>query len=269
MRRASVQKGAAEGAEDRPVDGTIESVWRYPVKSMAGEAVARAFIGHEGVIGDRRYALRSDSRAARFPWFTGRQYPDLIRHRARYVERESTLAPVNPEASRPTLPADDAFAVEIETPAGILVDLHDPMFLAGLPLKDGESVEPVASPRAFVDVAPVSLISMQSIAALGAALGMALDPRRFRMNLHVDWASGDAFAEDELVGRTLRIGETVEIAVLERDARCKMIALDPETGAETPAVLKHVLDERGGCAGTYAAVLREGFVQKGDAVRVL
>lgn len=249
--------------------GTIESIWRYPVKSMRGEAVDAVFTGYSGLIGDRLYAIRSDSRAERFPWFTGRQYPDLIRHVARYRMRESTLQPSNPEASHPDLPDDAVFEVEVETPQGVLTSPGDPMFLAGLPAKDGETLSLVYSPRNFADVAPVSLISMQTVAQLGEEIGADLDKLRFRANFYVDWERAGGFQEDKLVGRRVRIGETLELSVLERDDRCKMITLDPDTGEQMPDLLKHLLAARDGCAGVYAAVLREGVARPGDAVEIL
>ena len=248
--------------------GTIESVWRYPVKSMRGEAVDEVFVGHSGLIGDRVYAIHSDARAERFPWFTGRQYPDLIRHIARYRERAVTLAPANPAASHPNLPEDAAFELEIETPEGVLRPLDD-LFLAELPAKDGETLSAVYSPRNYVDVAPVSLLSLQTVAQLGEEMGEPLDKLRFRMNFYIGWDQPGGFQEDKLVGKRLRIGDTVEIAVLERDDRCKMITLDPETGAETPDLLKHTLAAHEGCVGVYASVLREGMVKPGDAVAVV
>jgi uncharacterized protein YcbX len=44
--------------------GQVESVWRYPVKSMRGEAMVEIFAGFSGVYGDRLYAFKS---SARFP----------------------------------------------------------------------------------------------------------------------------------------------------------------------------------------------------------
>lgn len=248
--------------------GTIESVWRYPVKSMRGEAVDEIFVGHTGLIGDRLYAIHSDSRAERFPWFTGRQYPDLVRHTARYRARSATLAPINPDASHPNLPGDEAFDVEIETPEGIRKPF-DELFLAELPAKDGETLSIAYSPRNYVDVAPVSLLSLQTVAQLGEEMGAPLDKLRFRANLHIDWGEPGGFREDLLVGKTVRIGETVELAILERDDRCKMITIDPETSREMPELLKHVLAAHEGCVGVYASVLREGMVKPGNAVTVL
>jgi len=48
-----------------------------------------------------------------------------------------------------------------------------------------------------------------------------VDKRRFRANIYIELESGDAFAEYDLVGRRLRIGDKVVIAVTDRDPRCK------------------------------------------------
>ena len=71
--------------------------------------------------------------------------------------------------------------------------------------------------------------------------------------------NGGSYHENELVGRTLHVGERLRIAVLERDPRCKMITLDPDTGREEPRVLRHVTKSHDGMAGVYAAVLVEGW----------
>lgn len=249
--------------------GTLESVWRYPVKSMRGEALGKVFVSHSGLIGDRVYAIASDKRGTRFPWFTGRQYAELIRHTARFTGGEDSLRPLNPEASHPDLPADSVFAVEVETPEGVRVPLDDPMFLAGLPAQEDETLTLRYAQRNFADVAPVSLISTQTVKQLGEEMGAPMDAQRFRMNLIVDWGEPGGFREDRLVGKRMRVGPQVEIAILERDDRCKMITLDPETGAAMPELLKHVLAEHEGGVGVYASVLREGFVQPGDRVEVL
>jgi uncharacterized protein YcbX len=85
--------------------------------------------------------------------------------------------------------------------------------------------------------------------------------------MHLDAAAG--FAEDEFVGRTLRIGSKTTIAILERDPRCRMITLDPDTGAENLAILQQVMQDHNGMAGVYGAVLVEGTVRAGDDIEWL
>ena len=59
------------------------------------------------------------------------------------------------------------------------------------------------------------------------------------------------------------------VTVLERDARCVMITLDPDTTEKNPAILKKVAQAHEGMAGVYGAVMVEGMLHKGDPVELL
>ena len=122
------------------------------------------------------------------------------------------------------------------------------------------------SERGLYDCRPVSLLGNATARALADELAVPLDRRRFRANLHVDWNEERSGREDDLVGRTLQLGGQVRIAVLERDPRCLMITLDPDTAASDPRLLRHVVRSREGKVGVYAAVLVEGVVRPGDPV---
>jgi uncharacterized protein YcbX len=97
----------------------------------------------------------------------------------------------------------------------------------------------------------------------------AVDKRRFRANIYLELKAAGGFAEDQFVGRTLRIGDRVVLAILERDPRCKIITLDPDTAEPNPEVMKRVARAHDGKAGIYAAVLVEGTVRSGDDVFLL
>ena len=127
----------------------------------------------------------------------------------------------------------------------------------------------VRSDRALTDCRPVSLISLQTVRQIEAELGIPIDKRRFRANIYLDLTSDNGFAEDALVGRRLRIGPKAEIMVLERDPRCKMISLDPDTGDHNPEVLRKVAQAHANFAGVYCAVLVEGLLAKGDSIELL
>ena len=71
-------------------------------------------------------------------------------------------------------------------------------------------------------------------------LGIPIVKWRFRANVYLDLKSDSGFAEDKLVGRKLGIGSGAVIMVLERDPRCKMISLDPDSGEHNPEVLRKV-----------------------------
>jgi hypothetical protein len=113
----------------------------------------------------------------------------------------------------------------------------------------------------------LSIFGVQSARKLSEETGISVDKRRFRANIYLDLAEG--FAEDEFVGRSIRIGPKVIVAVLERDPRCMMITLDPDTGEKEPVLLKKVAQSHSGMAGVYGAVLMEGMVHKGDSVKLV
>ena len=56
--------------------------------------------------------------------------------------------------------------------------------------------------------------------------------------------------------------------VLERDPRCKLISLDPETSEHNPEVLRKIVRGHENLAGVYCAVLVEGLLRKGDLIEL-
>ena len=120
--------------------------------------------------------------------------------------------------------------------------------------------------RGSYDVAPVSLISRQTIARIAEESETKEDPWRFRPNLLVDLEVGEAFDELNWVGRILRVGNAARIAITEVDQRCMMINLDPASGKASPSILRCVVQQHAQCAGVYATVLTPGEVRVGDTV---
>src|SRR5262249_24069498 len=166
-------------------------------------------------------------------------------------------------------PAD--LAVEVETPFGEVLPVDNPALLRKLSegLGKVERLTLLRSDRAMTDCRPVSLFSIQTARRLGEELGMDIDKRRFRANIFLDLPSTGGFAEDGYVGRTLRIGSKTVLSILERDPRCAMISLDPDTAERDPAILGKVTKAHEGKAGVYGAVLVEGVVRVGDDIEVL
>jgi uncharacterized protein len=258
--------------------GRIESLWRYPVKSMRGEELDEAFVGFAGVYGDRLFAFKSTGCPKGFPYLTGREQREMLLYRPRFRYPEKAAKPPNleeTEALAPNLnplPADPAdLAVEVETPPGEVVGIDDPALMRMLAARMGEGhrLTLVRSDRAMTDCRPVSLFSIQTARQLGEEIGTPIDKRRFRANVYLDLGSAPGFAEDGFVGRTVRLGPKVTIAVLERDARCKMITIDPDTAEPSGAILRKVSRAHDGMAGVYGAVLVEGTVHRGDEVELL
>jgi uncharacterized protein YcbX len=259
--------------------GAVESLWRYPVKSMAGETLDEIFVGYAGVFGDRFCAIHYAAGHEGFPFLTARNNPAMLLYRPRFRDEGLAARPLNQAAAEglgpgitPLYPAPlDRLAIDVRTPSGDVLALDDPQLREALVTKgvEADKLSVIRSDRALTDCRPISLISHGTIAQLSGEIGTPLDPRRFRANINADLGSAAGFAENAFVGKRLRIGERAIIAVLDHDPRCKMISLDPDTGEENANVLRQVAKAHDGCAGVYCAVLAEGTVRRGDAIALL
>jgi uncharacterized protein len=226
--------------------GRVAGLWRYPVKSMAAEALAGAELSWHGLAGDRRWAFIRDGEVrSGFPWLTLRQRPDLGRYRPSFVE------PHRPDASR-TL---------VRTPTGDELDVVDPALATEL----GDGVRVIKQDRGVFDALPLSAITTQTVASLSALTGTELDVRRFRPNLLIEATTQEAFPEDAWVGCVLHIGRT-RIRVDARDQRCLVVNIDPVTTRRDPAVLRAIAAQRDTRVGVYGSTVQPGHIAVGDPV---
>src|SRR5206468_1727269 len=256
--------------------GKIDSLWRYPVKSMRGEELDEAFAGFSGIYGDRLFAFESSASPKGFPYLTAREQQRLLQYRPHFRHPDKAARPINlTEAesmgANPVWADPSELLVDVETPDGKTLGIDDPTLIEMLrtDIDQKHQLTLMRSERALTDCRPVSIFSLQSAQQLAEETGTAIDKRRFRANVYLDLTSAEGFGENSFVGKSLRIGPKVVVTVLERDARCVMITLDPDTGEKTPAILKKVAQAHEGMAGVYGAVMVEGMLHKGDSVEVL
>jgi uncharacterized protein YcbX len=245
---------------------------------MRGEELSEAVVGFGGVYGDRLYAFTGSDRPKGFPWFTGREQREMLRYRPRFRHPEKAVRPPNlaeaegvePGAS-PIVADPVDLAVDVETPSGDVLAVDNPELVEELEQgrRGGQALTLLRSERALTDCRPVSLFSLQTAEQLGRELGVLIDKRRFRANVYLDLDAATGFSEDAFIGQRLQLGSKVVVHVLERDPRCVMISVDPDTAERNPAVLKQVTEAHDGRAGVYCAVLVEGTVRPGDAVELL
>src|SRR5580700_6338924 len=261
-----------------PMIGRIESLWRYSVKSMRGEILAQAFLGFSGVYGDRLYAFHSAKAPKGFPYHTAREQEDLLLFTPKFHDQKAASEPANlAEAESmapgmtPVFPSLAALAVDVATPNGAVFAIDDPGLIAELRRRLGQGIDVsvVASQRPLTDCRPISLFSLQTLAGLAEETGQEIDKRRFRANLYANFDGFAPFAEKELPGTRVKIGDKVELMLLGNDPRCKMITLNPDTADANPAILRQVTTAHDGTAGLYAAVLAEGIVHPGDPITVV
>ena len=236
--------------------GVVRDLVRYPVKSMAGTPADSAFLGWHGLAGDRRFAFRRLGDDSGFPWLTASRVPDLILYQPFGLD-ESTGEPL------PT---------HVRTPAGKNVELRGAELQSEISAHSGSDVEMMKLRNGIFDDAPISVISLATIAGIGAETGVELDRRRFRMNIILETRDSAPFLEDGWIGGTLLFGDSETrpaVRVTAHDVRCMMINLDPETAAQDARVLKTVVRLNENNAGVYGTVVQTGTIRVGDAVALM
>jgi uncharacterized protein YcbX len=232
--------------------GRVVALWRYPVKSMAGDAVGNADVSWHGVPGDRRWAfIRGRGVHSGFPWLTIREHPDMVLYRPRFVDPE-----------RP-----DASPVVVTTPAGVELEVTDPALAAELGGDSEGDVRALKLDRGTFDALPLSLITAQAVDGLQVLAGRPLGVERFRPNLVIDAPGPDARPEDGWIGCTLRIGDAL-IRVDARDQRCVVVNVDPTTASRDPVVFSTIVRQCRARLGVYGTTTRPGRVAVGDPVVV-
>src|SRR5688572_2525365 len=160
--------------------GHVCELVRYPVKSMAGIVTESAFLGWHGLDGDRRFAFRRLGDDSGFPWLSASRVPELLLYHPVGLD-ESTGEPL------PT---------HVRTPAGTHVELRSVELQSEVAERFGSGVELMKLKHGIFDDAPVSVISLATIAGIGRAAGVDLDRRRFRANIVIETGDPAPFLED-------------------------------------------------------------------------
>ena len=283
--------------------GTITAIWRYPVKSMAGELIARGAFGALGLAGVRGWALR-DEEAGEIRG--AKRLPKLMQCEARYLEE----------------PVDGSIPVaEMRLPSGERVTTNDPGAAAQMsellgrkltlwsrqPKSDldhyrrssttkfedelrymfarveGESQPDLSNIPApliaellqftsplgtYFDAFPLTILTTAMMAELGRLNTAArFEPMRFRPNLVIDTGDAQGFAEFEWCGKTVHIGTTI-IDVVIPTVRCSMTTQATGVLPKDPSVLRTIVRESGQNCGVYCNVVKAGAIAVGDAVEL-
>ncbi|HYC54377.1 MAG TPA: MOSC domain-containing protein [Candidatus Binatia bacterium] len=283
--------------------GTVAELWRYPVKSMAGEQLAQAVLTAGGIPGDRGWAVR-DEVAAEIRG--GKKLPVLMQCAARYLTEPSpgsspparidlpdgsrvvtgegdvdamlsrvlgkkvTLHPLHPAEDtdhyRRGLPDDTDFDRELRSLFGRTAD--EP--LPDLSVFPPELFEFSSPPGTYFDAFPLHVLTTATLAALSAANPTSsFDRRRFRPNILIESASDQrGLVEAGWSGGELRIGKA-RIQVVMPTVRCSMTTQPQADLAKDPQVLRTVVRDAQQNVGAYAVVVEPGPIARGDSVELV
>ena len=231
--------------------GQIEALFRYPVKSMAGERLDTATLGWHGFEGDRRLAFRRLDNHTGMPWLTASRLPELILYTPLWRDTQAEI---------PT---------HVRTPDGRELPVFGEELAAEIARRHGAPAQMMQLRHGIFDETPVSVIAVDTINEISQLAGVNPDVRRFRPNILVHLLKPGAFQEDAWVGSTLSFGEGDDasaIAVTMRDERCAMLNIDPDTARLNPEVMKAAVRANQNNVGIYATVTCTGRLKVGQTV---
>lgn len=231
--------------------GRIEALYRYPVKSMRGEALDAAVLGWHGLDGDRRLALRRLEERGGFPWLTASKLAELV-----------LFTPLRQGET-------DELPTHVRTPEGEELPVFGDALAAEVARRHGAPVQMMHMKHGIFDDASVSVITSDTAREIGRLAGRSADIRRFRANIVVRSTRAVPFEEDGWVGGVLTFGEGGDaptLSVTMRDLRCVMVNLDPDGGRPSPEVMNAIVRANENNAGVYATVTRIGRLSVGQSV---
>ncbi len=209
----------------------IQAIYRYPVKGLTAEPLARTSLtSGETVPGDRLYAIENGPSGfdPAAPSYLGKQHFLMLMRNERLAKLRTTfdqsshmlsLGHGGREVARGDLRTQDGRAAIERYFAEFCADeLRGPPKILHAP---GHS---------FSDVARkvVSIINLDSLAALADIVRAPVDPLRFRANVYV--AGWPAWSELDLLGEVLAAGPRARLKVVKRILRCAATNVDPQTG---------------------------------------
>ncbi len=271
----------------------VKQLWRFPVKSMGGERLDHLEFGVDGVVGDRRFAVRdletgliaSAKRPGRWGVLLSCRattdadgdvsvaLPDGSAFRAGDAALDDALSELTDRRVTlehvATVGADASVDYEAEYPELEHIRLRGRMAFPAAWFTDA---------RSYVDLAAVHLMTTSTMAAIAAASG-AVDVTavRFRPNLVIDAGPTAGYLEDDWAGSTVRLGSEVALFRVARAARCIMTSVEQPGVPRDNRILQTIARENRmstetmgqlPCAGLFAEVESPGTVAEGDVLTI-
>jgi uncharacterized protein YcbX len=276
--------------------GQVVALWRYPVKSMQGEALNRALLGERGILGDRALAVLDVETGKVASAKSPRMWPNLLDFHATFVEPPRAHEPLPPV--RITLPggeyvrSDDPIAEDLlseatgrrvrlisSNPKGATYDYYVP---------DIEGVDPrgrdlyvdtandMFGTGSLHDASPIHLLTTSTLNRLHQLYPDGrFDVRRFRPNLVIESTEDRiGFVENAWLKRELSVGNAL-IRITFPMNRCVMTTLPQADLPHDPGILRTIAVNNRlqvlsigklPCVGVSGLVKRAGMIRRGDTV---
>lgn len=240
--------------------GTIQSLFRYPVKSMRGEQITSTQVEPYGFYGDRSHAFIDPAKTGWSRFITARKYPQMLSYQA-------ALGQDGSDDSFPSLTITNDHNETFTWDEGFLLHMRGQ-------IREDITMEqhlPNSPTLLAVDASSILLVTEASIRQLEQLWGKPVDPRRFRPNIVVQTPDNTPFIETDWIGQQIQIGEgedAVRLQIDEPCERCVLITIDPDTYQRDPSLLKTLHQERQAFFGVYASVVKTGRIRQDDLLQI-
>lgn len=263
--------------------GTVQAIWRYPVKSMLGEALDQVEIVAGGLLGDRAYALWDKATERVASAKNPKKWANLLNFQAHFTAPPQSLADLPPVAvtcpDGQTLRSDAGatnrhlsavLARDVEMisapPPQVSLDQYWPD-VEGTPQRD--VVTQLMMPEGtFFDSCPIHLITTSTLRRLQALYPEGtMDFCRFRPNIIIDMPA-EGFVENDWVGQELLIGDQVRLRIDTACPRCVVTTLAQQGLPQDLEILRTTVRHNNLIAGIRASVLQTGAIATGDQIRL-
>ncbi|MBT08244.1 MAG: Fe-S oxidoreductase [Gammaproteobacteria bacterium] len=280
--------------------GKVDSIFRYPVKSMMGEKIEETCVTSNGVLGDRVWAVRDEVRggirgAKKIPQLMQLSAACIVEpteygsdpaavtladgevirtddqninaRLSQALDHKVTIWPIMPKEQldhyRRGAPDSDDLETELRQVFGRTAD--EP--LPDLSIFPPEILEYESPPGTYFDAFPLLILSKKSLAAMNQRQPASIfDRKRFRPNLLIeDFNSVGDFPEEAWEGFRLKVGS----AVLKAEVvcpRCVVTTHGFEELPKDPSIMRSLVKENNGNLGLYASVEEPGKISAGDKI---
>lgn len=272
---------------------TVSTLWRYPVKSMMGEELNGATITMGGVLGDRYYALIDTETNKVISAKNPKKWPNFFSFRAAYTAQpvanaqqavwihlpngdvlRSDEADINQQLSAVL---GSSVKLATQAPASATLEQYWPEYDGEANEISSEAVAGDAPQGSFFDYAALHLLTTSSIEAMQKLYPEGrFEVRRFRPNMMIDTSGLEGFVENDWVGKTIKIGDSVRLRISDPCPRCVMPTLAQGDLPQDNGILKNAIAKNRPLVpfagkelpsvGVYAQVVQAGWVKRGDSI---
>ncbi len=267
----------------RTLVGELKALWRYPVKSMQGEALAVCEVVESGILGDRTHALWDVATRRVASAKNPQKWSALLDCHATFEtapQKGETMPPV-----QITLPIGTTVTSTQADIDPLLSDWtgREVQFLSAVPeapsldqywpdvegREHRDTVLELLMPEGtFFDSCPIHAITVATLERLKVLYPVGdFEPCRFRPNLLIDTQAAQAsFVENDWVGHILSIGESVRLQVDTACPRCVVTTLAQQGLPQDLNILRTTAQHNDVIAGVRLSVIAGGIIRAGDSV---